>query len=237
MQILPAIDLRGGACVRLRQGDYGQETVFDVDPAAVARRFVEAGAKYLHVVDLDGAKLGQPTNVDAIRGIVSAGVPIQLGGGMRDESHIETALAWGVDRVIIGTRAVKDRAWLREVAERFPSKIVLGIDARDGLVAVHGWLDTSAVSALELARECERLPLAAIVYTDIAKDGMMAGPNFDAMGEMAKAVQLPVIASGGVTEQADIPKLAALGLAGCIVGRALYEGRIDLARALSEPRP
>jgi phosphoribosylformimino-5-aminoimidazole carboxamide ribotide isomerase len=233
VQIYPAIDLRGGRCVRLRQGDYNQETIFGDDPAAMARRWVEAGASWLHLVDLDGAKEGRPINGDSVRQIVAAaGVPCQLGGGLRNEDHIAEAISWGVNRVILGTRALKDPVWLQQVSERYPRQIVLGIDAKHGQVATDGWLEVSSVSAVALAKECADWPLAAIVYTDISKDGMLEGPNFDALAEMAQAVPLPIIASGGVTTLDDIRRLAKLKLAGCIVGRALYEGRLDLKTVL-----
>ena len=234
MLILPAIDLRGGQCVRLRQGDYQQETVFGADPAAMARRWVDQGARYLHLVDLDGAKEGRPINGESIRAIVRAGgVPCQLGGGLRTEEHITEALSWGVARVIIGTRAVKDPTWFEGVCRRHPGQVVLGIDARGGKVATEGWLEDSECSALELARRCAAWPLAAIVYTDISRDGMLAGPNVESLAEMASAVELPVIASGGVTTLDDIRRLAGCGLAGCIVGRALYEGRLDLKESIA----
>jgi phosphoribosylformimino-5-aminoimidazole carboxamide ribotide isomerase len=234
VQILPAIDLRGGQCVRLRQGDYSQETVFGSDPAATARRWVEQGATYLHLVDLDGAKQGQPVNADCIRRIVSAaGVPCQLGGGLRTEADLELALSWGVQRVIVGTKALKDPAWFEGVCRRFPGRIVLGIDARAGRVATNGWLNMSEQSALDLARQCASWPLAAIVYTDINRDGMLEGPNLEALAEMARAVPQPVIASGGVTTLDDIRRLVEIGLPACIIGRALYEGRLDLQEALS----
>lgn len=234
MLILPAIDLRAGQCVRLRQGDYAQETVFGADPAAVARRWVEQGAPFLHLVDLDGARQGRPINGASIQAVVQAsGVPCQLGGGIRTREHIEEVLSWGVERVIIGTRALQDPGWLAEVSRAYPDRIVLGIDARGGKVAVSGWLEVSELAALDLARQCAALPLAALVYTDISKDGMMQGPNFEALAEMAGAVPLPVIASGGVTTLEDIRRLQKLGLAGAILGRALYEGRLDLREVLA----
>jgi phosphoribosylformimino-5-aminoimidazole carboxamide ribotide isomerase len=227
--ILPAIDLRGGKCVRLRQGDYARETVFGDDPAAMARRWVSEGATFLHLVDLDGAREGRPINGPSVQAIVRvAGVPCQLGGGLRAEEHIAEALGWGVERVVIGTRALEDPGWLEQVCRRYPGKVVLGIDARDGQVATSGWLEVSETAALELARRCADWPLAALVYTDISRDGMLEGPNLQALAEMAAAVRLPVIASGGVTTLDDIRRLAGLGLAGCIVGRALYEGRLRL---------
>lgn len=234
MQILPAIDLRGGQCVRLRQGDYQQETVFGADPAAMARRWVEQGAEFLHIVDLDGAKEGRPVNGASIQEIVEAsGVACQLGGGLRSEDDIALALSWGLERVVIGTRALQAPGWLEQMTRRFPGRIVLGIDARDGRVATHGWLDVSEQSALELARALDHLPLAALVYTDIKRDGMLQGANVEAMAQMCAATKLPVIASGGVTTLDDIHRLAALPLAGCIVGRALYEGRLNLKEILA----
>jgi phosphoribosylformimino-5-aminoimidazole carboxamide ribotide isomerase len=231
--ILPAIDLRGGQCVRLRQGDYAQETVFGADPAAMAQRWVEQGAPWLHLVDLDGARAGRPVNGDSVRRIVAAaGVPCQLGGGLRTEADISAALAWGVTRVVIGTRALKAPGWFQQMCERWPGQIVLGIDAREGQVAAEGWLEVSEISALELAQRCAAWPLAAIVYTDISRDGMLEGANVEAMAAMAAAVAVPVIASGGVTTLDDVRRLAQAGLAGCIVGRALYEERFDLREAL-----
>jgi phosphoribosylformimino-5-aminoimidazole carboxamide ribotide isomerase len=232
--ILPAIDLRGGQCVRLRQGDYAQETVFGADPAAMAQRWVAEGATFLHLVDLDGARDGKPVNTDSVRSIVKAtGVPCQLGGGMRTEAHIEQTLALGVTRVVVGTKAITDPGWLERVCQKFPNKIVLGIDARQGRVATEGWLQESTLSPLELAKRCEAWPLAALVYTDIGRDGMMKGPNLDAMRELAQAVKIPLIASGGVTTLDDVRRLTTLGIAGAIIGRALYEGTIDLAQAIT----
>lgn len=234
MQIYPAIDLRGGQCVRLRQGDYHQETVFGADPAAMARRWVDDGATYLHIVDLDGAKAGQPVNEAGVRDIVQASdVPCQLGGGLRTEEHIAQALRWGVTRVVIGTKALQSPDWLHEMCGKFPNQVVLGIDAKGGRVATQGWLEVSDIGAVELARRFEDLPLAALVYTDISRDGMLQGVNAQAMKEMVQATRLPVIASGGVTTLDDIRCLAAIPAAGCIVGRALYEGRLSLKDILS----
>jgi len=231
--IYPAIDIRGGKCVRLRQGDYAQETVFGDDPAAVARRWVAEGATWLHLVDLDGARAGRPVNGDSVRRIVAAaGVPCQLGGGLRTEADIAEALAWGVARVILGTRALQEPAWLEAVCRRFPDRVVLGIDARDGKVAGDGWTTVSQRSALDLARHCAGWPLAALVYTDISRDGMLAGPNLEALAELVAAVPLSVIASGGVTTLDDVRRLRPLGVAGCIIGRALYEGRLKLPEVL-----
>jgi phosphoribosylformimino-5-aminoimidazole carboxamide ribotide isomerase len=235
--ILPAIDLRGGQCVRLRQGDYARETVFGEDPAAVARTWVGQGASFLHLVDLDGAREGKPRNGDSVRRIVrAAGVPCQLGGGLRTRAHVEEALGWGVTRVILGTRAWQDPDWCESICRAFPGRVALGLDARDGKVAVQGWQHVSDCSALDLARRAAGWPLAAIVYTDIRRDGMLEGPNVEASAELARAVAVPVIASGGVTTLDDIARLARAGLAGCVVGRALYEGRLDLPSALAAAR-
>jgi phosphoribosylformimino-5-aminoimidazole carboxamide ribotide isomerase len=233
MLILPAIDLRGGKCVRLKQGDYSRETVFGDDPVAWARRWVSEGARALHLVDLDGARDGVPVNGDVVRRIVeSVDVPCQVGGGLRTESHLEATLAMGVARVVLGTRALDDPAWVRQMAQTFPNQIVLGLDARDGKVATHGWLNTSEASVLEVAQEFSNWPLHSIVYTDITRDGMMRGPNVEALAELAAAVPLPVIASGGVTTLENVRALMEKNLFGCIIGRALYEGHIDLSAVL-----
>lgn len=232
MELWPAIDLRGGKCVRLLQGDYDRETVFGHDPVEMACRFTAGGARRLHIVDLDGAKEGSPVQAELVgRMVAAAGVPCQLGGGIRS---VETARAYvnaGVHRLVMGSVAIENPDLLVELAHAFPGRIVLGIDARDGKVAVRGWLETSTLGAIDVARRHERLPLAGIVYTDIAKDGMMAGPNILALAEMVRAVRLPVIASGGVSNAGDIRDAAAAGAAGCIVGRALYEGSLTLAAA------
>ena len=232
MELWPAIDLRGGKCVRLLQGDYDRETVFGDDPVEMARRFAAGGARRLHIVDLDGAKEGSPVQAELVgRMVAGAGVPCQLGGGIRS---VETARAYvnaGVHRLVVGSVAIENPALLAELAHTFPGRIVLGIDARDGKVAVRGWLETSPLGAIDVARRHEQLPLAGIVYTDIAKDGMMSGPNIPALAEMVRAVRLPVIASGGVSNAGDIREAAAAGAAGCIVGRALYEGSLTLAAA------
>jgi phosphoribosylformimino-5-aminoimidazole carboxamide ribotide isomerase len=234
MQIWPAIDLRGGNCVRLVQGDYRQETVFGTDPAAMARRWVAAGAPCLHLVDLDGARDGRWVNREAVAAITAAvDVPSELGGGIRDESTIRDLLALGLSRLVIGTKALKDPVWLRAMCRQFPDRLAVGIDARNGRVATEGWLDVSDVAATELARAVAEEPIAAIIYTDIAKDGMLGGPNLEAMAEMRQAVRVPVVASGGVTTAEDVRQLACLGLDGCIIGRALYEGTLTLADAIA----
>lgn len=233
MQIWPAIDIRGGQCVRLRQGDYQQETVFGDDPSAMARHWIQQGAECLHLVDLDGAKDGEVANRASIEAIVGAvKVPCQLGGGIRDEATIQALLDLGLERLVIGSKAVKQPDWFRQMCRKFPRRLVLGIDARNGRVATDGWLQTSDVAATDLARELATEPIAAIVYTDIAKDGMLEGPNLEAMREMTQAAAAPVIASGGVTTLEDIQSLAVAGLNGCIVGRALYEGRLQLPEVL-----
>ncbi|MCG8583658.1 MAG: 1-(5-phosphoribosyl)-5-[(5-phosphoribosylamino)methylideneamino]imidazole-4-carboxamide isomerase [Pirellulales bacterium] len=233
MQILPAIDLRDAQCVRLRQGDYDQQTVFDSDPVAVARRWAEGGADVVHLVDLDGAKDGRPVNTASVEAIVDAiDVPCQLGGGVRSEETVRQWLDHGVSRLVIGTKAVKEPDWFAAMCRAFPDRLVLGLDARDGMLATEGWLETSDQQAIAAAQHFASLPIAAIVYTDIARDGMMQGPNLEAMAAMQNAVDLPVIASGGVTVVDDVAKLAAVPMSGCIIGRALYEGTIELSEAI-----
>jgi len=235
MLILPAIDLRGGRCVRLRQGDYSRETVFDEDPVAVARRFEDAGAVWLHMVDLDGAREGEPRNLDKVAAVVEAvGMNVELGGGIRTDEAVETVLGLGLARVIVGTRAVREPAWLAEVATRLPGRVALGLDARSGHIAVEGWQGETRRTAADVLVQAEKLPLAAIIYTDIAKDGMMLGPNVKATTQLAKVSPFPVIASGGVTTAEDVRRLKAPGtIHGVIIGRALYEGTIDLKEAIA----
>ncbi len=231
MQVWPAIDLRGGKCVRLRQGDYKRETVFG-DPVKMAQRWASAGAAQLHLVDLDGARDGHGANWDAVAAIVEAiEIPCQLGGGIRDQSAIEQLLEVGVSRLVIGTRALKEPDWFRQMCRQYPDRLALGLDARDGMVATDGWLVTSDVPAVELANQFREEPVSAIIYTDIACDGMMSGPNLAAMKEMNDSVDKPVIASGGVTTVADVKNLSDTGLSACIIGRSLYEGQISLEDA------
>jgi len=238
MQVWPAIDLRGGRCVRLAQGDYQRETVYDADPAAVARRLVAEGAQCLHLVDLDGARDGAPANLETIAAILQAvEVPCELGGGIRSEQTIRQLLDLGLHRLVVGTKALAEPDWLREMCRKFPRKIALGIDAREGRVATHGWLQTSDVAATELAAQFAAEPLAAIIYTDIATDGMLSGPNVPEMAAMQRAVDLPVVASGGVSTREDVAALAAIPMAGCIIGKALYEGRLTLPDALAAAQP
>jgi len=232
MQVIPAIDLRGGFCVRLRQGDYAQETVFGDDPAAMAATWASEGAGRIHLVDLDGAKEGRPVNVKAVRSILrTVAIPCQLGGGVRDEATIAAWLDAGVERVIVGTQALKDPSWFRSMSMRYPGRLVLGLDAKDGRVAAGGWLDVSTVDAVTLADRFDDLPLAGVVYTDIAKDGMLEGPNYAATEALALRLKTPVIASGGVSSLDDLERLASLPIAGCIVGRALYDRRFRLDEA------
>lgn len=234
MQIWPAIDLRGGKCVRLKQGDYQQETVFGDDPAEMAKRFVDAGARLLHLVDLDGARDGHSVNRDAVRNILRAvSIPCELGGGIREESAIQDLLDLGMHRLVIGTKALKEPHWLTEMVQKFPGRLAVGIDAKDGRVATDGWLEVSSVQATDLVKTLDPLALAAIIYTDIAKDGMLEGPNFSAMAEMKRASRHQVIASGGVTVARDVEELARLGLDGCIIGRSLYEGKLTIPEALA----
>ncbi len=285
MDVIPAIDLRDGKVVRLLQGQYDRQITYGDDPAEQARQFHADGAKWLHVVDLDGAKAGKPVNTRAIAAIArvappswrgrpalasrghpglalpdrntpaaatargqdaptareqgqdalatTAGLKIEVGGGIRDEASIRQLLDLGVTRVIIGTKAVSDFPWFREMAEKFQGQIVLGLDARDSMVATHGWLQDSQQTVLEFAAQADKLPLAAIIYTDIAKDGMLCGPNLERTQALAQAVRTPVIASGGVKGVEDIRRLLPIGVAGVIVGRSLYEGTLTLKDALA----
>ena len=236
MILFPAIDLKGGRCVRLKQGDMDRATVFNDDPAAQAKTFEDQGFRWLHVVDLDGAFAGKPMNaaaVDAILGRV--GFPVQLGGGIRDMQTVEGWLEKGVRRVIIGTAAVRDPDFVKAAAKAFPGQVAVGIYARDGFVAVEGWAETSSLSAEDLGRRFEDAGVAAIIYTDIARDGMLEGVNWDGTIALANALSIPVIASGGLASMADIERLAAPDAAileGAITGRALYDGRIDPKAAL-----
>lgn len=234
MQVWPAIDLLGGKCVRLQQGDYQRETVFPDEPASVARQFQQQGARHLHLVDLDGARAGRPMNLDIVRTIVAqVDLQCELGGGIRDEATIAELLDAGLSRLVLGTSALKRPEWFREMCGKYPGQLALGVDARNGLVATDGWLETSSVRAVELVQQFADDPVAAIIYTDIATDGMLQGPNVAAMREMQAAVDKPVIASGGVTTAKDVADLAAAGLAGAIVGRALYAGTLTLPDALT----
>jgi phosphoribosylformimino-5-aminoimidazole carboxamide ribotide isomerase len=234
--LYPAIDLKGGACVRLVRGEMASATVFNTDPAAQARHFAELGFSWLHVVDLDGAFAGRSVNGEAVRAIrQSVDLKIQLGGGIRDRAAIDNWLSLGIERVVLGTAALRDPALVREAAGAYPGRIVVGIDARDGHVAVEGWAETSDIAAVTLARRFADAGVAAIVYTDIARDGALTGVDAAAIGGFTRSAELPVIASGGVASLADIAALKAYqadGVAGVICGRALYDGRLDAKAAL-----
>ncbi|TWT92545.1 1-(5-phosphoribosyl)-5-[(5-phosphoribosylamino)methylideneamino]imidazole-4-carboxamide isomerase [Neorhodopirellula pilleata] len=236
MQIWPAIDLRHGKPVRLRQGDYDQQTTFGDDPVEFARQWQQAGAECLHLVDLDAARGDDPTaNREAVRRIVEAtGLPCQMGGGVRDEETIEALIDVGVARLVVGSRACRDPQWFTSMCDAHPGKLAAGIDARDGLVATQGWLETSDVRAIDLAKRLREATsnIAAIVYTDIARDGMMQGPNFEGLAEMAAATDIPLVASGGVTTYEDVEKLVAMNMPAAIIGRSLYDGVMDLRQVL-----
>ncbi|MGB8552344.1 MAG: 1-(5-phosphoribosyl)-5-[(5-phosphoribosylamino)methylideneamino]imidazole-4-carboxamide isomerase [Pseudolabrys sp.] len=234
--LFPAIDLKEGLAVRLEQGDMARATIFHRDPAAQARAFEQQGFEYLHIVDLDGAFAGMPMNAAAVDRILeTVGIPVQLGGGVRDTATVENWLEKGIDRIIIGTAAVRDPPFVKQAARDYPGRIAVGLDARDGKVAVEGWAETSELSVLDIARRFEDVGVSAIVYTDIARDGMLQGLNIDATVALAEAIRIPIIASGGLASIEDIKELLsprAGKLAGAIAGRALYDGRLDAAEAL-----
>ena len=237
LTLYPAIDLKGGACVRLRQGEMDRATTYAPDPAAQARAFRDAGGAWLHVVDLDGAFAGRSANEAAVEAILAAtDVPVQLGGGLRDMAAIERWLAAGVRRVVLGSAAVKNPSLVREAGRRFPAQVAVGIDARGGMVATEGWAETSELAAGELADRFADAGIAALIYTDIARDGMLAGPDLDGTLALARRSPIPVIASGGVSGAADLRALRRAGeglIEGVIVGRALYDGRVGVAEALA----
>jgi phosphoribosylformimino-5-aminoimidazole carboxamide ribotide isomerase len=235
MIILPAIDIKDGRCVRLYQGDYSRVTTYDSDPVQVALRWQEAGASWLHVVDLDGAAQGRPVHVDLLKAIRAATkLRMEVGGGLRSLVHIEQILDLGIERVILGTAALKDRALLGEAISRWDERIAVGLDARDGLVAVAGWYETSRVKATALAAELCAFGVPRFIYTDIARDGALSGPNLNALAELRRATWRPLIASGGVSALADLHALAALNVEGVIIGKAIYTGDVDLAAAVRE---
>ena len=240
MLVIPAIDLKEGRCVRLEQGLMDKDTVYSDDPAAQALIWQEQGGELLHLVDLDGAFAGVPRNRDAIRAIVEAvSIPTELGGGIRDMATIEAYIDLGIDRVILGTVAKENPALVGEACRYFPGKIVVGIDAKDGIVAVRGWADVTEKRASDLAREMEDFGVAAIIYTDIARDGMMQGPNIEATRQLAESISIPVIASGGVSRLQDIENLMAIeasGVTGVITGKAIYTGALDLRQAVALTR-
>ena len=238
IEIIPAIDLLDGRCVRLAQGDYGRATVYGDDPAEVAARFAALGARRVHLVDLDGARSGSPRNRAGVQAVLAAAgseVAVELGGGLRTLAAVEEVLALGVERAILGTAALREPQLVRDAAKRWPGRIAVGIDARAGRVAVSGWLETSEASAVELARLFAGAGVAALIYTEIARDGMGTGPDLEGAAALAAAVEVPVIASGGVGSLDDVRRAAGFaerGVAGLIVGRALYTGAVDLGRAL-----
>ena len=233
MKLWPAIDLRGGCCVRLQQGDYGRETVFGEDPVKTVKQFVSSGSRRLHIVDLEGAKDGAAIQANLIGEMVAAaGVPCQVGGGIRSRNIIEAYLEAGVSRLVIGSVAIEHPTLFAELAMAFPHTLVLGLDAREGKLASRGWIETSTQQAVEVAAKSAELPLAAIVYTDIARDGMLQGPNLPALEAMVQASPHPVVASGGIADADDLRAVAATGASGCIVGRALYDGGLTLSAAI-----
>lgn len=233
MDIIPAIDLIEGQCVRLIQGQYDRRINYQRNPVRQAEDFIAEGAQWLHIVDLEGAKAGKPVNTQAIAAIAQIGkLKIEVGGGLRDEASIQQLFDIGVERIIIGTKAVSDFEWFSRMAEKFRGKIVLGLDARGSRVSTEGWTQDSPESLLEFATKAAKLPLAAIIYTDITKDGMMTGPNFERTKALVEAVELPVVASGGVSSIDDITKVAELGAAAAIIGRSLYEGTLKLSDAI-----
>lgn len=235
MLVIPAIDLKDSRCVRLRQGDLAQETIYSDDPSAVAQRWEQQGARLLHIVDLNGAVEGRPRNAAAIEKILKAvSIPVQVGGGIRTLQTVREYMARGVQRVVLGTAALQEPTLLAQACTEFPSRILVGIDARDGRVAVHGWTEVADTTASDLVRTLAGHPLAAVIYTDIARDGMMGGPNLDALRVMAESSPHPLIASGGITRVEDLLAIKAVAgpIAGAIVGKALYEGRLSLAAAI-----
>lgn len=239
MIIIPAIDLINGECVRLEQGDYQKKTVYSSDPVQTAQAFAQAGAEMLHIVDLDGARVGYPQNLDVVQKISQAvPIPIELGGGLRDLAAVEAAFAAGAARVILGTAVLDEPQWFTEAIAKYGERIVVGIDARDGMVAVKGWLETTTVSALELVERIKKHGIKEIIYTDIARDGMLSGPNLTALKEIAKA-GVKIVASGGVSSLDDIRnlrELTSVGVYAVIIGKALYTNQIDLAEAIAAAR-
>lgn len=234
MYVLPAIDLRDGKCVRLIQGEYHRQITYRDDPVAQAQDFIDAGAEWLHIIDLDGAKLGKIINIDAILAITAVGkLKIEVGGGIRNEESIAALLDNGIERVIVGTRAVTDFEWFSRMSEKYKGRMVLGLDARGSKVATEGWTKDHSEPLMDFARKADKLPLAAIIYTDIARDGMLTGPNIERTTALAKAVDTPVVAAGGVNIVDDITTLIPTGVAGVVIGRALYEGTLGLAEAIA----
>lgn len=237
MIIFPAVDIINGKCVRLTQGKYEEKTIYSDEPWETAQRWQSKGAEFLHVVDLDGAKQGKPVNSETIKKIIDAvNIPVQIGGGIRTIEHIKAAFDLGAARVILGTSAVKDRTFVQKALDIYGDRIAIGIDAKDGYVAVSGWEITSSITAIQLAGIMQELGAKTVIYTDISKDGMLAGPNLNAMKEMVKSTNMNVIASGGVSSIEDILNLKQTGVAGAIIGKALYTGAIELDKAIKEAK-
>jgi phosphoribosylformimino-5-aminoimidazole carboxamide ribotide isomerase len=237
MIVYPAIDIIGGKCVRLQQGSYSEVTVFGDSPVEMALKWQEQGAEFLHMVDLDGARSGNSENAEVIKQVAGKlTIPVQLGGGIRSLDSIEKILSYGVSRVILGTSAVNDQEMLKAALKEYKDKIVVGIDAKDGMVAIHGWEQTSDFTAADFAKRVEELGTKTIIYTDISRDGMLIGPNLAAMTDMAKSVGAEVIASGGVSCLKDIVNLKSTGVKGVIVGKALYTGNVDLKEAIDSSK-
>ncbi|MGE4286447.1 MAG: 1-(5-phosphoribosyl)-5-[(5-phosphoribosylamino)methylideneamino]imidazole-4-carboxamide isomerase [Phycisphaerae bacterium] len=233
MDILPAIDLIDGKCVRLVQGDYSKQINYNDDPRKQAKCFIKDGAGWVHVIDLEGAKAGMPVNLEAVKQITELGkIKVEFGGGVRDEDSIKMLLDVGVTRIIIGTRAVKEFDWFTDMAQKYPQKLVLGLDARGDKIATHGWLENSSCELIDFARMAANLPINAIIYTDISKDGMLEGPNLERTEALVQSVDVPIVAAGGITTVDDITKLGQVSVAGAVIGRALYDGTIALKDAL-----
>jgi phosphoribosylformimino-5-aminoimidazole carboxamide ribotide isomerase len=234
MQIIPAVDIKGGKCVRLYQGDYNRETVFSEDPVAMALKWQAQGARRLHIVDLDGAASGEPRNIAAIEAIVKqTGLPVQLGGGIRDEATVKKLLDIGIQRVILGTAAIEQPELILKLCQKYSEAIIAGIDARDGLVATHGWKKNTTVTALDLSQQMAALGIPRVIYTDIKRDGTLTEPNYPAIAELIDKAKLPIIAAGGISAISHLKKLKEIGVEGAIVGKALYTGNIDLKEALA----
>ncbi|HEV2295441.1 MAG TPA: 1-(5-phosphoribosyl)-5-[(5-phosphoribosylamino)methylideneamino]imidazole-4-carboxamide isomerase [Tepidisphaeraceae bacterium] len=239
LEIVPSIDLRGGRVVRLKQGDYGRQINYDVDPLEVARSYADAGGTWLHIVDLDGAKDGRPAQSDLIAKIIAAsGMRVQVGGGVRATDHVQRLLDVGAARVVVGTKAIEDWPWFESLARdaSFAHKLVLALDAKDGIVVTRGWTEASGRTAVEIARQISAWPVGAILYTDVAKDGMLQGPNLEHTRRLAEAGEVPVIASGGVGKIEHVRELTTIPAWGAIVGRSLYEGTLDLREAIHVAR-
>lgn len=233
MIILPAIDIKNGQCVRLQQGVKDAETVYFKDPVEVAKRFESQGAQYLHMVDLDGAFEGTPKNLEVVKRIAEAlTIPIELGGGIRTMDIAKMYIDAGISRIIIGTQAIKDFSFIEKLISRYDDKVCVSIDAKDGMVCTEGWVESSDMEALELASRLEKIGLSTLVYTDISKDGMMTGPNFDMLAVLSQSLNMDIIASGGIASTDHLDRLAAMDLYGAITGKAIYEGTIDLAAYL-----